>query len=382
MTTSPDSAPARERPARGALVVGRPFGIPVEVAPSWFLVAAFITVAYAPAVASRLPGIGAGRYVVALAFAVLLYLSVLVHELSHSLVARQFGLPVRRISIYLLGGVSEIEREPETPGRELLIAAAGPALSAVLAGLGAGLVATLPEGTVAHVLSYELAVANVLVTVFNLLPGLPLDGGRVLRAAVWQLSGRPLTGTIVAAWAGRAVALIVIALPLAPALLTGRSPSVIGLVWAAFLASFIWMGASAAEKGARLRERLPALRAGALARKALAVPADLPLTEGLRRAHEAGARALVVIDRDGRPTAIVSEAAVTATPEPRRPWVAVGALARSVERGLLLDRDLAGMDLVATLERTPASEYLVVGADDAVHGVLAADDVARALQAR
>lgn len=359
--------------------MGRPFGVPVYVAASWFVVAAVITVAYAPSVADRLPAIGDGRYLVSFAFAVLLYLSVLVHELSHSLVAKAFGLPVRRITLYLLGGVSEIEREPETPGRELLIAAAGPALSAALAAAGFGLVQVLPTGTVPHLLAYELTVANGLVAVFNLLPGLPLDGGRVLRAIVWRLTGQGLTGTLVAAWAGRVLAGLVLAVPFLLAARAGGEPTLLGLVWAAFIASFIWMGASAAVAGARVRDRLPDLDARRLARPALPVPADLPLAEGLRRARETGARGLVVVDAEGRPQAVVNEAAVIATPDHRRPWISVGALARGLEPGLVLDADLAGSALVEALQRTPAAEYLVVERSGAIHGVLAAEDVARAV---
>jgi len=118
--------------------IARPFGIPVYVSPYWFLIAGVFVVLYAHGYARS--GISTNlRYVVAAAFVVLLYASVLVHELSHSVVARAFGLPVRRILLYPLGGFSEIEREPPTPGREFLVSAAGPALSLVLAGIGFGL---------------------------------------------------------------------------------------------------------------------------------------------------------------------------------------------------------------------------------------------------
>ena len=127
----------REQTSRGqhGFVVARPFGIPVYVSPYWFIIAGVFIIIYANDLSSSLSG--NTRYVVAAAFVVLLYASVLVHELSHSVVARGFGLPVRRILLHPLGGVSEIEREAPTPGREFAVAAAGPRFpwySAVSAG--------------------------------------------------------------------------------------------------------------------------------------------------------------------------------------------------------------------------------------------------------
>ena len=115
------------RDGAGGVLIGRPFGVPVYVTPTWFIVAALITVYFAPTVENDVPGIGQWKYAVSLTFAVLLYLSVLIHELSHTVVALRFGLPVRRISLYLLGGVSEIEKPAPTPGQEAGIAVAGPA---------------------------------------------------------------------------------------------------------------------------------------------------------------------------------------------------------------------------------------------------------------
>ena len=132
----------------------------------------------------------------------LLYASVLIHELSHSLVARAYGLPVRRILLYPLGGVSELEREPPTPWRAFAVSAAGPAISLVLAAGGYGLTRAVPGAdVVASTLVFQLMWANLVIGIFNLLPGLPLDGGMMLRAAIWKVTGRPSTATIAAAWA-------------------------------------------------------------------------------------------------------------------------------------------------------------------------------------
>jgi len=367
--------PRRQAPAEPSpgVRIARPFGIPVFISPYWFLIAGLFVFLYARGLVTSVPG--TLRYVVAAAFVVLLYASVLVHELSHSVVARGFGLPVRRILLYPLGGFSEIEREPPTPGREFLVSAAGPAVSLALAAGGYALYRGVNPDGVLRVLLFQLIVANVLVGIFNLLPGLPLDGGRMLRAGVWKLTGRPGQATVVAAWAGRVLAVAVLVIPLALYARNGSGIDLFDAVWLAVIAAFMWTGASQALRATRVRERLPGLRARALARRAIPIPANLPLAEAIRRADAAKARALVVVDHEDRPIAIVNETAVMATPPQRRPWIEAGALSRTIDPGLVLPADLSGMALVEAVRRTPASEYLLVEPSGQVFGVLATADL-------
>ncbi len=374
-STTPQKQKQR-RDAGHGIVLGRPFGIPVYISPYWFVIAGFFIFIYANDLASTVHG--STRFVVAAAFVVLLYLSVLVHELSHSVVARGFGLPVRRILLYPLGGFSEIEREPQTPGREFLVSAAGPGLSLALAAGGYGLTHVVSAGTIGGTLVAQLMWANLVVGVFNLLPGLPLDGGRMLRAVIWKVTGRPGTSTIAAAWAGRVLAVSLFALVLAPPVEARIGGDMVTVVWLAVIAAFMWTGASQAIKATRFRERLPALQARRLARKAVSVTADTPLAEAIRRADESKARAVVVVDHDDKPIAILNESAVMATPEQRRPWIEVGSLARTLEPSLVLPADLSGMALLDAIRQAPASEYLLVEPSGQVYGVLAARDVDRA----
>ena len=362
----------REQSNRGqhGIVVARPFGIPVYVSPYWFVFAAVISVIYANNLSSSISG--NTRYIVAAAFVILLYASVLVHELSHSVVARAYGLPVRRILLNPLGGLSEIEREAPTPGREFAVAGAGPALTLVLAAIGWGLSQLAPYG-VTGALIRQLMVANIVVGILNLLPGLPLDGGRMLRAVIWKITGKPTTATIAAAWVGRVLALALLAIPFFTGGLAGGD--IVSTLWVLVIAAFMWTGATQSIKATRFRERLPALQARRLARKAISVPATTPLAEAIRQADEAGARAVVVVDHDNNPIAIVNEAAVTATPPQRRPWVDTGSMARSIDPGLILNADLQGMALLDAIRRAPASEYLLVDSTGEVVGVLAARDL-------
>jgi len=348
----------------------------VYVSPWWFLVAAVFVVLYARP-NSLLSGVHSAesRYLVAVAFVILLYLSVLIHELSHSLVAKGFGLPVRRILLYPLGGFTEIEEEPPTPGKEFLVSAAGPAMSFVLAGIGIGVNVLLTTHGIARVLIDSFVLANALVGIFNLLPGLPLDGGRILRAGLWKLTGKTVYSTVLAAWAGR-----IIAVAMVGAVVLSRGSSLFAFsggygLWLIAVAAFMWLSSSQTLRSARVRERLPAIQARALARRAIPIPPNLPLAEAIRRADLAQARALVVVDHDAKPIAIVNEGAVLATPEQRRPWIDAGSLARTLDPDMILSADLSGMDLIEAVQRAPASEYLLVEPSGQVYGVLAAADL-------
>lgn len=365
--------PPERRDAGPGIVVARPFGIPVFVSPYWFVIAGVLILLYANRLAATLHG--STRFIVAAAFVVLLYVSVLIHELSHSLVARGYGLPVRRILLYPLGGFSEIEKEPPTPGREFLVSAAGPALSLALAAGGYGLMHVVPTDTVGGTLVSQLRWANLIVGIFNLLPGLPLDGGRMLRAVIWKLTGRPSTSTIAAAWAGRVIAVSLFGLVFLAGAMRGTGGDMVTVLWVAVIAAFMWTGAGQAIKATRFRERLPALQARRLARRAVSVAADTPLAEAIRRADESQARAVVIVDHEDKPIAIVNESAVMATPPQRRPWMEAGALARTLEPSLVLSADLSGMALLDAIRRAPATEYLLVEPSGQVYGVLATRDV-------
>lgn len=363
----------------GTFRVGTIAGSDVLVTSSWFLVAGLIAVIMAPRVEQVEPGLGAGKYVAGFAFAVILYLSVLLHEVSHAVVARRLGFPVTSITLHFLGGMTSIEGEARTPRQEFWIAVVGPLTSLAVGAVAFVALLTDPEGLIRLGLE-GLAGANLLVGVLNLVPGLPLDGGRVLKAAVWGASGDPLRGTVVAGWGGRATAVAALGWPVLQEPLLGVEPDVIDFALAVIVAMFLWSGSTAAMNAARVRRRLPALVARDLARRTLAVPSDLPLSEAVRRAQEAQAGGIVTVAGAGTPVGLVSEAALQATPEDRRPWVPVSSVARSLAPGLQLPATIAGEELVVAINRTPAAEYLLLEADGSVYGVLATADVDRAFR--
>lgn len=363
----------------GTFKVGTVAGSDVLVSTSWFLVAALIAIIMAPLVEQVQPGLGALKYVAGLAFAVLLYGSVLLHEASHAIVAKRLGYPVSSITLHFLGGMTSIEGEAKRPREEFYIAVVGPLTSIAVGVVALLLLPVTPDG-LTRLAMEGLAGANLLVGVLNLVPGLPLDGGRVLKAGVWGATGSIVRGTVVAGWGGRLAAVAVLAWPVAQESVLGTPPDVIDFVLAFVVAAFLWSGATASMSAARLRSRIPQLVARDLARRTLAVPGDLPLSEAVRRAQEAQAGGILTTTTDGRTTGLVSEAALLATPEDRRPWVPTSSVARTLEEGLRLPVGLRGEDLVRALTRTPAAEYLLVEDDGSVYGVLVTADVDRAFR--
>ncbi len=378
MSATPPEPRASSRPP-GTLKVGTIAGSDVLVSSSWFLVAGLIAVLVAPLVDDVQPGLGGLKYLAGAAFAVLLYGSVLLHEASHAVMARRFGFTISSITLHFLGGMTSIEGEARRPREEFLIAVVGP-LTSIAVGLAALAVHPFtPEGLLLLAVD-GLIFANLLVGVLNLVPGLPLDGGRVLKSAVWGLTGNMHRGTVVAGWGGRATAVAVLVWPLVQEPLTGAQSDLLDFALVLVIAIFLWSGATAAMTSARLRARLPRLVARDLGRRAISVPADLPLAEAVRRAIEAQAGGIVTLDPSGRPVGLVSEAALVATPQERRPWVPVSSVARTLEAGLCLPLGITGEDLVRAITSTPSAEYLLVHPDDSVYGVLATDDVDRAFR--
>ena len=350
------------------------------VTSSWFLIAALIAWTVSPRVEQVEPGLGGLKYVAGFAFAIVLYLSVLLHEASHAYMAKHFGYGITSITLHFLGGATAIEGESRTPRQEFLIAVVGPLTSLAVGAAAVGLWFVTPDGLLLMAVE-GLAGANLIVGLLTLVPGLPLDGGRVLKAAVWQATGDMLRGTVAAAWTGRMVAVAALAWPLFQERVIGTPPDVFDILLAGMIALFLWSAASSALASAHVRSSLPALVARQLARRALAVPDDLPLAEAVRRAHDAGAGSLITVTGSGVPVGLVSEAALVATPEDRRPWVAVSTVARTIEPGMSLPAEIAGEDLVRAMTTTPAHEYLLLEPDGSIYGVLAAADVERAFQA-
>jgi len=289
-------------------------GIPVRIDPSWVIVFGLISWSLAAGYFPRvLPDVSVGAaWLHGVVAALLLFVSVFLHELSHALVALEHGVPVSGIRLHVFGGVSEMEAEPPTPRAELMIAAIGPLTSFVIAGLCYGLGRALDGPPWVAALTGYLAVVNFIVGIFNLVPGFPLDGGRVLRALLWWGSGRQQWATLWASRAGIAFAIFMIALGGMRAV----AGEVIGGLWFVFIGMFLYQAARASRALVDIRARLEPLRVAdvmAAAEPAVAEappPADAVAAEAsawhaFLKLGRAGAGRLAVVD-GGRVVGVVS----------------------------------------------------------------------------
>ncbi len=358
----------RVSPGRGLRVVSVR-GVPVYLSPFAPIFALLVAQSAVYLAEDRLPGLEQWRvYGLVAAVALGFLVSLVLHELGHALVAQRLRFDVHSVTIFGFAGFTEYRPEARTPGSAFLVSFSGPLVNLVLGAAGTAAYQVVGPDTAGGVVLFELAFINVALGVFNLAPGLPLDGGHVLQAVLWRLTGNRLRATRAAAYVGIAVAVL---LGLWALTLDAFGPSVITLMFATWLG----FGAFSTMRASEVRSRLPGLSAGSLARPALPVDGGLPLAEALRRAQAAGATALVAVDSRGTPVALMNGAAADATPDDRRPWVTVTSVSRPLTPELQVASGTTGEGLLRLLEEHPASEYLVLGEDGRPAGVLVTVDL-------
>lgn len=237
------------------LRIGSLFGIPLFLDPLWFVILAFVTLNFGLAYLQWGTVLGWSAGVV---MALLLFGSVLLHELGHSLVARSQGINVKSITLFFFGGIAAIEEESKSPGQAFQVAIAGPAVSIALSGLLTGLAYILPASSLANVLVGELGKINLVLALFNLIPGLPLDGGQILKAALWKATGNRFQAVHWAARVGQILGWLAIATGMAVDWFTGQL--VTGL-WIVLLGWFGIRNASNYDRVTTLQETLLQLTA-------------------------------------------------------------------------------------------------------------------------
>lgn len=381
--TAPQGQPGKVPANRKeGIPLGRIAGIPVVLAYSWFIIAAFTVIVYGPVLQHNDPSLGLTAYLVAFAYAVLLLISVLVHELAHALTAKLYHWPTQKIVLNLWGGHTQFESFTASPGRSVLVALAGPAANFVLAGGGWLLVSTAGLTGVADILANIFVWANLLIGIFNVLPGLPLDGGRLVESAVWKATGSQEKGTIAAGWGGRfiviALALWFIVLPL----LSGGRLDMTFVLITALVGSFLWMGASASIQQARLRGRLHLVDAAALAEPAVGLPESATVADVLALARDSATGefpAVVLCGPDGRPVALVDAGAVSTVPPVAAATTPVSAVAYALAAGAYVPEWSKGQELVQYLAQLEGQEYAVVDGAGNVTGLLRQSTVLNAI---
>lgn len=358
---------------RRGISLGRVLSVPVTVTPSWFLSLAVITVLAGPVVADLVPDLaGASGYAFAVLLAVLLGVSVLAHELGHCVVARRHGVGVVRIELFLLGGVSEIARIPRSAKEEAGVAAAGPVVSAVLTAVFSGLAALTDTGSTWWLLTIELAVANGIITVFNLLPALPLDGGRILRAGIWHGSGNRRRATTVAVAGGYLIAAAIVVWS-AFRFVDGGRVALVQAVIGVAMAAYIAVGARGEQTEPEPINWPAGVTVSSLARPALSLPAETPV--GLALASAAG-REVILLGADGAAAAILDPVAARSLAE-RAPHTPAGRVAQPVRPDTIVLFSDGATELAEQLRTVAATHFLLIGEDGLPGGVLRREDIPR-----
>ena len=358
-------------------------GAPVRLSWSWLLIAAVITLAFGPQIQRALPAIGSVAYGVALGYAVLLALSVLVHEAAHALTGRAFGQRTEEIALTLWGGHTQFRSPSARPLDTVLTAMAGPTANLVLAGL-AHLAARAVPGPSVPALLLEVTVwANLLLAAFNALPGTPLDGGRMVESAVWAATGSRARGVEAAGWAGRVVAVGVLAAVLGPPILAGRAPDLFVVLLVAWVALTLWRGADDAVRHGRWSRRLETLRLEQVEVPAIALPEHLCVAEALAQA-DGGRRAVVAVDGAGRPRGVLDHTAAAGLTPARRTTTALAAVAVALAPEAVLVRDdvpAAGPDLAARLADPQTPVWVLTDAHGLVRSVVPRETILAAVDA-
>jgi Zn-dependent protease len=362
----------------GGLLLFRLRGVPVLLAPSWWIGSAVVTLLYAPLVGRFLPGTsGLASIGLSAAFAVLLGGSVLAHELGHCVVAMKLDIPVRRLRLFLLGGLSELGRTPRRPSQEGWVAAAGPAVSLLLGLVFAALIPISPGGGPVRLLVVECAIANGAVAVFNLLPGLPLDGGRMLRAGVWAVTGRRPFGTRAAVIGGGVVAIGLVVWALS-GLIAGTVDEYFRLGVCVLTAWFVVMGASG-ELAAEQRHSWPdGMTLAEILRPVLQLPAESPVGDAL---FAAAGRGVVLVRPDGVAAGLLDEVAARQLAA-HAPMAPAEDAAQPIRPDTVLFDSESGEDIIDRVRETAAWQFLVVDDDGKPAGVLRREDLNAAVSAR
>ena len=352
--------------------LGSLFGIPFYLNASWFLVLAFFSWTYGNGLAAQFPDlVGIGPWLLGFGTAILLFSSVLAHELGHSLVAIQQGIEVKSITLFLFGGLASLEEESKTPAGAFAIAIAGPAVSVLLWALLSYGGMMLPSGPIAAIVGF-LATINLFLALFNMIPGLPLDGGNVLKAAVWKFTGNRYRGIRIAARAGQVVGGVAIA------------SGILSLsVWNALIGWFLYQNAGRAFQSSKLQEELSRYTAADVVTEGEFV---IELNDSLRQLanqaipYQGKVSKFLVVDEKGQLVGAVNLEDLNTVPTMQWPQVSVQEILQPTVLPPVVQSNQSLLDIVALLDKEKLQTIAVVNDSGALMGLLEKVAIRRRLQ--
>jgi Zn-dependent protease/CBS domain-containing protein len=367
---------------RGGIRIGRILGIPIFLHPSWFIIFVLITLSLTTQFRQQHPQWSeAQHWLVGILTSLLFFGSVLFHELSHSVVALRYKIPVVSITLFVFGGVAHIGREPSSAKQEFNIAVAGPLSSYFLAGAFYGLTLFFPYAELLGALAAWLAWTNFALATFNLVPGFPLDGGRIFRAIVWGITKDYSRSTRIAARGGQLIAYSMILFGVWRAL-TGQFVS--GL-WLAFIGWFLLTAAQESVAQVAVREALVGLRAAdVMNREVPTVARDSTLEEYSGEVLRTGRRCHLVVG-DGRLLGMMNVPALNKVSREDWPTTSIQAVMIPREKILWAAPEEPLLSLLERLLAADVNQMPVVATTDGaegahVVGMVTRDSILRVIQ--
>lgn len=314
-------------------------GIPVFIGRSWPIIAIVIVVTFGPQVTNptTFERGGSFGFAVALAYALVLLFSVLAHEAAHAVTARRLGHRVDRVVADLWGGHTVYDGGRPRPGASAAIAVVGPVANLAIAGVGYGLQGVFPDGFVGLLLS-ALTLSNLFVGVFNLLPGLPLDGGFIVDALVWKVTGDRNKGMISAGWLGRILTVTVILIIVGLPLLRGQQPSLYTIVYCGLIGAFMWAGATGAIRAGSSGRRIARVPLARVLRPIALAGVGESIAQAMSRIGPLPG-AVIALDPSGRPVGVVDIGAANAVDAAHRAGVSVSSVVARQPEGWVVVAD-------------------------------------------
>ncbi|MEM1172232.1 MAG: site-2 protease family protein [Cyanobacteria bacterium P01_H01_bin.35] len=365
----------------GSFRVGNLFGIPFYINSSWFLVLGLLTLTYGGNLADQFPQEldGILPWILGLITALLLFSSVLAHELGHSFVALSQGIEVKSITLFIFGGLASLDRESKTPAEAFWVAIAGPLVSLVLFGLFTAInifiAITGPVGSIIQLLAY----INLALALFNLIPGLPLDGGNILKSIVWKITNNPYKGIIFASRVGQGFGCLAIISGLIPTFLFSSFPN----FWNILIGLFLLQNARRSAQYGAIQGTLADLTAvDAIVPNNPIVSENMSLREFVNEyiIGKETRKEFLVTDELGHLLGVINVDDLKIVNTSEWPLVQVKELTKSVTTMEAVTAETPLLDVVSLLEQKQINELTVIGENGVLVGLIEKSSIRRLLE--
>ena len=368
---------------RSSIKLFKVFGIEIRLDYSWFIIFAlfayYFGFIYFPSV---LPGLNKGLLIlITIVTVILLFTSVLIHEMSHSLVARRRGTSVKRITLFIFGGMAQIEKEPETPYSEFIMAIAGPAASFVMGIIfGVVWIFTVNIAPVREPVKY-LAIINIMLGVFNMLPGYPLDGGRVLRSIVWRVTGNLKRSTFIASTVGRVIGFMIIAVGIFFIFMG----NFLNGIWLAFIGWFIQSSAKMGYRQLIFETSIKGIKVRDVMNENIVnVTKDITiqdLVDDYFMKYRFGRFPVIEDEKTQRFIGVISLHDIKGVSKEEWPKVKIGDIVKSVSESEKVDMSMEISDAIKRMGKNDLGHLAVISGDK-LRGIITKSDVMRFIKIR